>query len=129
MSQEFPGRAIGEVRMMSPEIVDIAIQRKLARDAIRQQMAGGASRTDIPDASKEAMDFMLGNQGEMPPEPVQPKAENFREALGTGNVEGLLGGATMYGDETWYDTSPPPEKINGVAMKVAESQQQTREEQ
>lgn len=37
-------------------------------------------------------------------------------------------GADFFGDETWYDT-PPPQKVEGVAMKIAGLQQQTREEQ
>lgn len=42
---------------------------------------------------------------------------------------GEIVGADFYGDETWYDTPPPPEKVDGVAMKTAELQDPTREEQ
>lgn len=53
--------------------------------------------------------------------------ENIQEAMRNGSASGAIG-ADFFGDETWYDT-PPPEKVENVAMKIAELHQQTREEQ
>lgn len=101
---KLPRPVIGETRVMSPEIVDISMQRNLVSAEIRRQMAEGASVVD------------------------EHPVDTFKHALKHGGAEGSIGAEFFY-DETWYDTPPPPEKVEGAMMKSAGIQQQRREEQ
>lgn len=63
-----------------------------------------------------------------PEESVEGCANELQDALRHGGADGLVG-TDFFGDETWNDDPPQPQKVADVAMKAAGLQKQTREEQ